>query len=145
MKKSWLEFYALTVCFGTLIGLVVTSTIMIHSLIGITNPEVFIPSHKYEKFSSNEAYLEDKSNDYYIRCDTEKTNHCKETNPYTRMTAADAAKLRKEDKKSAIDMARRDHVQTWIDASIVLLIAVLVLTVHICIVKRERKNYAYFN
>lgn len=118
---------------------------MIHSLIGMTNPEVFIPSYRYKKFSSNEAYLEDKSNDYYIRCNAEKANHCKETNPYTRMTTTDAAKLREEDKKSAIDMARRDHVQTWIDASIVLLIAVLVLTVHIYIVKKERKNYIQFN
>lgn len=141
MKKSWLEFYALVVCFATLICLVVTSAIIINSLIGVVNPEFSMSSYEYKKFSTNEAYLEAKSNDYYRdQCYAEKTNHCKETNPYTRMAEIDATKLRQKDKNLAIDMERRDRLQALIHAGIALLIAALVLFIHIRIVRKERKN-----
>lgn len=145
MKKSWLEFYALAVCFVTLICLVITSGIMINSLIGIVNPEFSMPSYEYKKFSTNEIYLESKSNDYRNQCYSDKADHCKETNPYTRMAEVDATKLREKDKNLAIGMERRDHLQTLIHAGIVLLIATLVLIMHICIVRKERKNCAQFN
>ena len=145
MKKSWLEFYALAVCFVTLICLVATSGIMINSLIGIVNPEFSMPSYEYKKFSTNEAYLESKSNDYRSQCYSGKADHCKETNPYAHMAEVDATKLREKDKQLALDMERRDRYQTLINAGIVLLIAALVLVMHICIVRKERKNCVQSN
>lgn len=145
MKKSWLEFYALAVCFVTLICLVVTSEIMINSLIGIVNPEFSMSSYEYKKFSSNEIYLENKSNDYRNHCYSSKPDHCTETNPYTRMAEVDATKLREKDKQLAIGMERRDRLKTLVHAGIALLIAALVLAVHICIVRKERKKCTQSN
>ena len=58
MRKSILEIYALTVCFFAVVCFVVVSALAVHDAVQIIHPEFTMSRHQYERYMSNEAFIQ---------------------------------------------------------------------------------------
>lgn len=135
MKKSWLEFYGLAVCFTTIMCLIVCSSIMIRSLLVIAMPERSIPTHEYKRLHSNQAYWDEE---------VQRHQWQQEKNAILppRPTEKELTQRRQEAKSLAIFVEQREGLNSLINACIVWFISGLILLIHIRIVRKER-NIAF--
>jgi len=72
MKKTFLEIYALLICFGTIVCFAISLGIGMYSTIGILDPEITLDSWEYNKHQTNDTYWEDKKSSLYSPINEQK-------------------------------------------------------------------------
>jgi hypothetical protein len=58
MKKNILEIYSLTVCFFAVVCFVFVSAVAIYDAVQVLNPEFTLSRHQYERYLSNEGFIQ---------------------------------------------------------------------------------------
>ena len=121
MKKSLLEIYALAVCFVAIICFAITLGVGIYDVLEMSAPELTLKSHAYQQHQTNEAFTRNWSKDREKPSEDEIT------------------KLREKSYQVALEAERRDALQSFIRALIIILIDVGVFFIHWVIAKKARE------
>ncbi len=124
MKKTILEIYALAICFISIIFLLINISEGVYNVIGIFNPELTMPSYKYEYLQSNERYR----------------NHCCNSKGDGKKNKSDEeiTKLRMENYNIELRSESRSKMQSLIRNIIYIFLSGIVLVIHWRISKSAR-------
>jgi len=126
--KSKLEIYALSVCFASMIFLVIASGIGIYSIVEITVPEFTILSYDYNKYQSNDAYWNDINN-----------GDPKDNNGATKPSKDVLTRQRLEKFSLIIKGEQREGFQALLKSLIFIFVAGTALFIHWKIAKKSRQ------
>ena len=125
-KKTFLELYALAVCFiNVLIGSIAVGVI-VYSMVSVVSPELTLSGWEYSKYQSNDEFIAS-------RPDTENFY-----NKFKNMSEQEIARAREAAYRIALKAERRDGVQSIVRFCIVLLIQIILFVVHWKLAKRKR-------
>ena len=124
MKKSLLEIYALGVCFVTIICFAVALGIGVYDILEMTQPQLTLKSHQYQRHQTNEAF-------------TSKWSKDKE-----KPSEAEITKIREKSYSVALEAERRNAIQSLIRVLIVIIIDLAFFLVHWKLGKRARESGA---
>jgi hypothetical protein len=125
MKRSLIEIYALAVCFVTVTCLAVAMGIALYDLVQITNPEITLYSHQYERHQSNASF---------------RASYRGDADELAGLSDEQVSKRREESFGSVLNSERRDGWQSLLRMAIVMLIDVLFFVVHWRLAKRSRES-----
>ena len=122
VRKNLLEVYALTVCFASVMFLIVTVAICLYEAVRITAPSATVSSWTYERSLSDEAFLS--------------------TWPQGRPLpeAATLPRLRSDALRSALDSERHDGLKSFLQSFMYTIVAGLVFWLHWRLGRRERPH-----
>lgn len=126
MKKSFLEIYALAVCFVTLICFAAGMGIALKNTVRLFKPDFTIASETYFKHQSDSAYIES----FIHLWDPEK--------PETKRDPAAVTAERKSSYARVLDTEKREGLQTLIDALIIILIDIGIFGFHWRLARRTQ-------
>ena len=129
--KSKLEIYALTVCFTSVVCLVISAGISVHSLFKIVTPQITMNNFQYNKHQTNDAFWDDGS----TTCSDD--NDVKVT-PRVKPIEDDLTKQRMESFELQVKTERREGLQSIIGSIIFVLISSITLFIHFKIAQRAR-------
>jgi len=120
MKKNLLEIYALTVCFASVMFLIVTVAMCLYEAVRITAPSATVSGWTYERSLSDDAFLA--------------------TRPQGRAApeASTLPRLRSEALKNALDSERHDGLQSFLQSLMYAIVAGVVFWLHWRLARRER-------
>ena len=119
-KRTFLELYALVVCFiNVLIGSIAVG-IILYSIISIASPEFTLSSWQYSKYQSNDEFAESFSD------------------KFENMSEQEITRKREDAYQIALKAEQRDGRQSIVRLSIVLLIQIILFLVHWKLAKRQR-------
>ncbi len=148
MKKSWIEFYALAVCFACVICLTITTIIGLNTVVKVYNPEFALPSYQYSILNNNDAYwknqqrggesprdYDDQHNYEGPRKEHRSTEAQKKPPPEKELTA-----LREAEKLQIFHQDAHGNHQTLVCVFIVLLVTTFILCLHIRLVRKTRRG-----
>ena len=122
-KRTFLELYALAVCFiNVLIGSIAIGVI-IYSIVSVVAPKLTLPSWEYSKHQSNDEFIAS-------RTDSENFSN-------KDMTEQEITRKRDESYRIALKAEHRDGIQSIIQFSIVLLIQIILFVVHWKLAKKK--------
>lgn len=127
MKKTILEVYARLVCLFAVIVITISSSILIHSVVGVAQPELTMSNSIYDKHLNNEKF---KSRNATLRKDAKNRTDEEIT---ARRESAFAQELRKE---------RRKNAQTILHSAIFVFVSSVVLLIHWKIARKSREATA---
>jgi hypothetical protein len=116
--KSKLEIYALSVCFASVVCLVISTGIAGYALFEIFTPELTMNSYKYDRYQSNEAFLEKR-----YSCSKED----KET---IKPSKDELTKQRLEAFSVEVKAETREGVQSLIRCFMFILVSCITLLIH---------------
>ncbi|MCK5819542.1 MAG: hypothetical protein KAH18_09905 [Psychromonas sp.] len=126
--KSKLEIYALSVCFASMICLVIASSIGIYSIFEVTAPKFTMLSYDYAKYQSNDTYWDDVNN-----------NDSKASDEAIRPNRDTLTKDRLDKFFVAIKAEQREGYQTLLKTLIFILVTGSALFIHWKIAKQSRE------
>ena len=127
-KRTFLELYALAVCFiNVLIGSIAVGVI-IYSIVSIASPELTLPGWEYSKYQSNDEFLAS-------RPDSENFS-----DKFKNMSEQEITRARKASYRIALKTEQRDGSQSIIRFSIILLIQIILFVIHWKLAKRKEIN-----
>jgi hypothetical protein len=129
MKKSILEIYAYAVCFFTIACFVITLGMALWNVGELIAPELTMSAHEYNKYQTDDSYLESLKNTSCYR---------KEPSPLPQ--GAELTKKRMEAFALAIQIERRSALQNLVKEVIVLLIVTPVFIIHWRLAAKARKK-----
>ena len=130
MKKTFLEIYALAVCFVTVVCFVAALGVAIYDVVQIANPEFTMNSWQYERFQSNDAFW---------RGCRDRSGYCSaEEKKKQRPSETQLTRQRKDAFALALKSEQREGAQSLLKATIVLLIDMAVFFVHWILARRAR-------
>jgi hypothetical protein len=120
VRKNLLEIYALTVCFASVMFLIITVAICLYQAVRIAAPSVTVSGWTHERSSSDEAFLS--------------------TWPQGRPLpeATTLPRLRSEALRSALDSERHDGSQSFLQSFMYAIVAGVVFWLHWRLARRER-------
>ena len=125
-KRTFLELYALAVCFiNMLIGSIAVG-IIIYGAVSVISPELTLASWEYSKYQSNDEFIAS-------RPDTENFS-----DKFKNMSAQEISRERDVAYRIALKAEQRDGMQSIIRFFIVLLIQIILFIVHWKLAKRQR-------
>lgn len=133
MKKNILGIYALAVCFIALAGIVISASITIYSLVGVTMPKITLNPYEYERHESNDSYWrEERFSDLY----SSLANNGTAVQIIPERPSEDVlSKKRSEGFQLALQREERNMLQCFIQTVIYLLLALLVFFLHWRLIK----------
>ena len=127
-KRTFLELYALAVCFiNVLIGSIAVG-IIIYSAVSIAAPELTLAGWQYSKYQSNDEFIAS-------RFDMENFS-----DKFKDMSPQEITRKREAAYRIALKAEQRDGIQNIIQFSIVLLIQIILFFVHWKLAKRKRSS-----
>ncbi len=126
--KSKLEIYALSICFASMIFLVIASSIGIYSIFEITVPKFTISSYDYNKYQTNDAYWNYINNEY-----------SQDNKAATRPNREVLTKQRFDKFSLVIKAEQREGFQALLKSLIFILVAGSALFIHWKIAKNSRE------
>lgn len=127
--KSKLEIYALSVCFSSVLILIVSISTAGYSFFEITAPELTMSSYQYEKYISNPEYKKS------IRsCSKDDTSNDKE------LSDAEITQQRLDAFEVAKSAEKRSGYQSLIHSLLFLVVSTLTLFIHWFIARSARIN-----
>lgn len=129
MKKSLLEIYSLAVCFMIIVCFVVALGVAIYDIVKIAAPEFTLSSYEYKRHQNNDEFWRNYQYAY------ENRDKKVERPPEDILT-----KQRLESYPLTIEAERRNAVQSFTIAVIILIINVIVYMVHWRIARRARET-----
>ena len=124
--KSKLELYALSVCFASVVCLVVSAGIGGFSIVEIIAPELTMSSYKYDKYQTNETFWKDACS--------------KDEAAGNKPGAEVLTKQRTEEFAVEITAERREGFQTLVRCLMFILASGTALLVHWNIAKKARAD-----
>ena len=126
--KSKLEIYALSVCFASVVCLVISAGIAGYSIFEITAPELTMNSYRYDKYQTNEAFWKSE-----VSCSKEKQTEVKpdEEALTKQRLAAFAVEVKAE---------KREGAQTLVRCFMFILVSGIALFIHWKIAKKSRAS-----
>lgn len=127
MKKTILEVYALLVCLFAVIVITISSSILIHSVVGVAKPELTMSNSTYDKHLNNDQFI---SRNAMLKKDAGNLTDEEIT---ARRESAFTQELRKE---------RRKNAQTILRSAIFAFVSSVVLLIHWKISKKSREATA---
>ena len=125
--KSKLEIYALSVCFASVICLVISLGVAGYSVFEVVVPELTMSVYDYNKYQTNEAYWNSRRS-----CSREDKTEI-------RPSEEQLAKDRIEAFDIAIKAEKRGGVQSLIRCLMFLMAAGITLAIHWQIAKKSRE------
>lgn len=134
MKKSLLEFYALAICFVTVVCLIIALGIETYGVIGMTNPEFTLSPWAYTQHQTNDGFWSPQS---AAQVQSSACVQVKERPDETELT-----KLRLVSFEVALSNERRENAQSAAKSAIVILIDLIMFFLHWQIARRARQNAA---
>lgn len=124
MKKTFLEIYALAICFVIIICFSVTSAIAAYDILQLVKPELTLNAWNYEKFQSNNNFCVNNTFANKAKC--------------ININAPEVTKMRLETYAIALKTEQRNGLQSLIICCIILLINVIVFVPHWIIARNAR-------
>lgn len=124
--KLKLEIYALSVCFASVVCLVITMGIAGYSIFQITVPELTMNSYNYKKYQTNEAYWKSMAS-----CSKEEKTENK---------PGEEALTKQRIEAFAVEVKaqQRDGIQTLIRCFMFILASSIALLIHWKIAQKSR-------
>ena len=119
MRKN-LELYALTVCFASVMFLIVTVAMCLYEAVRIVVPSATVSGWTYERSLSDEAFL----------------STWPEGRPVPE--ASTLPKLRSDALRTALDSERQNGLKSFLQSVMYALVAAVVFLVHWRLARRER-------
>ena len=132
MKRSWLEIYALAVCFFTVACFVITLGIAVWDGVKICAPEFTLDNRDWKKHQTDEAFKESLISDHQYQSEKEKK-------PYVPPVGKELTEARNRSYSSELTGERREGLQDMVRTLIILLIDMGVFFLHWKIAARERQ------
>ncbi|MXX99167.1 MAG: hypothetical protein F4Y58_04565 [Gammaproteobacteria bacterium] len=128
VKRTFLELYALAVCFiNILIGSIAVG-IIIYGAVSVISPELTLSSWEYSKYQSNDEFIAS-------RPDTENFS-----DKFKNMSVQEISRERDVAYRLALKAEQRDGMQSIIRFFIVLLIQIILFIVHWRLAQRQRSS-----
>ncbi|WP_075186205.1 hypothetical protein [Teredinibacter haidensis] len=125
--KSKLEIYSLSVCFATVLCLVIASGFGGYALLGIFVPDLTMNPYNYGQYQSNNAYWKRNYLSY--------TTGEKEV---TKPSEEEITNLRAEGYKVALENEKREGLQTLLKSLIFAIVGGVALAIHWVLAKKSR-------
>jgi hypothetical protein len=129
--KSKLEIYALSVCFASVVCLIINAGIGGYAIFEIAAPEITMSSYEYDKHQSNDAFW----NKVKISCSKSEKE---EAQP----SEEELTKRRQASFEIAIKSEKREGFQSLLHSIIYLIVAGLALFIHSKIAKNSQAQSA---
>ena len=127
-KRTFLELYALAVCFiNMLIGSIAVG-IIIYGAVSVISPELTLARWEYSKYQSNDEFIAS-------RPDTENFS-----DKFKNMSAQEISRERDVAYRITLKAEQRDGMQSIIRFFIVLLIQIILFIVHWKLAKKQRSS-----
>lgn len=120
VRKNLLEIYALTVCFASVMFLIVTVAMCLYEAVRITAPSATVAGWTYERSLSDEAFL----------------SNWPQGRPVPE--ASTLARLRTDALRSALDSERHSGVNSLLQSLMYAIVAGVVFWLHWRLARRER-------
>ena len=128
VKRTFIELYALAVCFiNILIGSIAVG-IIIYGAVSVISPELTLSSWEYSKYQSNDEFIAS-------RPDTETFS-----DKFKNMSVQEISRERDVAYRLALKAEQRDGTQSIIRFFIVLLIQIILFIVHWRLAQRQRSS-----
>lgn len=124
--KSKLEIYALSVCFASVVCLIISFGIAGYSIIEIFKPELTMTPYEYDRYQTNDNYWEYKR--------PHRDNEEKETRP----SEEKLSKQRLDEYAIELKSEERGGLQTLIQSMMFVLVSGIALLIHWIIAKKAR-------
>ena len=131
MKKSFVEIYALAVCFVTLLCFVIALGVGIYDLLQVAFPEFTLNAYEYERHQSNGSF---RNAPPVFR----SVPRIAEAVPIPEATEDEITRQREDSYRSVLRFERRRAGQSLVMVGIVMLIDVLVFLPHWILARRAR-------
>ncbi len=128
MKKSVLEIYAMSVCFATVVCLLITLGIASYNVIQILNPEFTLSSYEYNRYQTNDSFWEGGPSSYRV-----------DRNENQRPSEEALTQKRLESYQRAMAGEARDGFQSLVKSIIVIVLDIVFLGIHWRIARRARE------
>jgi hypothetical protein len=126
--KSKLEIYALSVCFASVVCLVISAGIAGYSIFEIAAPELTMNSYRYDKYQTNEAFWKSEVS----RSKEKQTEVKPDEEALTKQRlAAFAVEVKAE---------KREGAQTLVRCFMFILVSGIALFIHWKIAKKSRAS-----
>lgn len=123
-KRTFLEFYALAVCFiNVLIGSIAVGFI-VYSIVAAALPGFTLSGWEYSKYQSNDEFIASRPENSYDK--------------FKNMSEQEITSKREIAYGIALKAEQRDATQSIVNFSIVLLIQIILFIVHWKLAKRKR-------
>jgi len=124
--KSKLEIYALSVCFASVVCLVVSTGIAGYSLFEVFVPELTMRAYDYDKYQTNDSYWKSR-----MSCaDKEK--------PDVRPSEEELTKQRMDAFSVEVNSEKREGFQSLIRCLMFILVSTVTLFIHWKIAQKSR-------
>lgn len=127
MKRKTLEIYALVVCFASIVTLIISLGIGIYSAVKVIKPGLTISAHTFRTYQSNEKFR-----DLELRSEKNKR--------YANISDAALTKMRLDSWNIELGMEKRRGFQSFTQASIFVVIGLIVFLLHWRMAKREKET-----
>jgi len=125
-KRSFLELYALAVCFiNVFIGSIAVG-IILYAVVGISAPELTLSGWEYSRYQSNDNFVHHRS---------EMSGR---SAAFENMSEQEITQRREEAYRLALIAERKSNGQTVLQFAIVLLIQIVLFITHWRLAKRRR-------
>ena len=131
MKKSWLEIYALAICFFTVACFAVALGAALWDVVQITAPDFTMRDDYWTKHRSDEAFRQALIEEHRFR---------EVVSTYVPPAGAELTLAREEGHAQAVSKERRAASQGLAQRLIILLVDLLVFLIHWKIAARARQN-----
>lgn len=122
MRRSLLEIYALTVCFASVMFLIVTVAMCLNEGVRMAAPSATVSGWTYERSLSDEAFL----------------STWPKERPHP--DASTLPRLRSEAFRSALDSERHDGLKSFLQSLMYTIVASVVFCLHWTLARRERRR-----
>jgi hypothetical protein len=116
--KSKVEIYALSVCFASVVCLVISSGIASYSVVEVVAPQLTMSAYAHNKFQTNESYLKSKRS-----CEKDKDNEVAQSD-------AELTKEREIAFSVALVEESRKGMQSLIKTFMFILVSSVALLMH---------------
>ena len=122
MKRNLLEIYALTVCFASVMFLIVAVAMCLYEALRIAAPAATISGWSYEQTLSDDAFLS------------------RWPSGRPRPEASELPRLRSEALRNALESERHDGLTSFLQSLMYAVVAGVVFWLHWTLARRERQR-----
>ena len=135
-KRTFLEIYALAVCFVTLVAFSISVGIGLYDLAQIRWPEFTMDAYQYERHQSNEAFRTDPDAVYW--------GGFKPAPEDVEIDEEEMTRVREASFQSVVRAERRRAEQSLLEIGIIMVVNVLLFFPHWILAKRQRRSLSDF-
>ena len=127
-KRSFLELYALAVCFINVLTGSIAVGVIIYSMVSVIAPNLTLSGWEYARYQSNDNFIASRS-------DTKDL-----VSKFKNMSEQEVTRKREEAYLIVLNVERRESLQNIIRFVIIVLIQIILFHIHWKLAKKKRSS-----